>query len=82
MFKLIKLFFTDRRLLEQTLKEIEFKRSLEIKKANQHNLNLCLNHKQESNHAHYSEYNCNYCNAIKGIIRECDKDVLIDLRGK
>lgn len=79
---LIKLYFTDKKLLELTIKDIILKGIIEKNKNKQHRLNLCLKHRQELKHSHFSEHNCDYCNAIKGIIRECDKEILIDSRGK
>lgn len=43
--------------------------------AKKDNLKLCLGHKQEETHSHYSEHNCDYCKLKKEL--ETTKNRLI-----
>jgi len=47
--------------LEELLKEKKQERLEAECEANAHRLNLCFKHRQEQNHSHFSEHNCDYC---------------------
>lgn len=65
MFGKLKLLFSYNDQLEELL--VKMKRDKENKErdARRHHLDLCLKHKQERNHSHFSEHNCDYCKLLK-----------------
>jgi len=55
------LIFTHGPELEQVLEEKKRVKDDAEREANAHRLNLCYKHRQEQNHSHFSEHNCDYC---------------------
>jgi len=69
----IKLVFNYGNELESMLQERRNKELTKEHEYNMHRLNLCHKHRQEQNGSYYSESNCDYCKALKGIKRAFDK---------
>ena len=67
MIKLITDIWKYRSHLSQALCNLEREEAERRRAAEATNLRLCLKHKQEKNHSHYDEINCQYCQAIKRI---------------
>jgi hypothetical protein len=46
--------------------EMERRRKADIEfEARKNHLHLCPKHKQECNHSHYAEHNCDYCKLLE-----------------
>lgn len=67
LFAKLKLIFTYGPELESILKGICAEKREQERLRNINRLNLCFNHRQESNHSHYSDGNCDHCRALAKI---------------
>jgi hypothetical protein len=61
----LKLVFTYGEELDQVLIEKRRLKEEQIREEQKYHLNLCKKHQQESNHSHFSENNCHFCQLLK-----------------
>lgn len=51
-------------LLKEQLDERRRAKENAEREERRHMLNLCYKHRQEPNHSHFAEHNCDYCKAL------------------
>lgn len=68
--KRLLLIFTYPGELKEVLEEKRMKKIKQQRESERHNLNLCFKHRQEKNHSHFSEQNCDYCKLLRKIEKE------------
>lgn len=61
----IKILFLYGPELEEIVNKLKKEKAEMLWESRKNNLNLCYKHRQEHNHSHYSEQNCDYCNLLK-----------------
>lgn len=76
--KYLKFLIDNRDSVYEIIREKEAERIIAEAKNNAHRLNLCFKHRQEQNHSHYSENNCDHCKLLEKVKQleesqnECD----------
>lgn len=64
-FKRLRLVFSYGPEIEEMLKAARKEREVQKMWEDRQRLKLCYKHRQEPNHSHYSEHNCDYCCLLK-----------------
>lgn len=64
-FKRLRWVFSHGPEIDELLEAARKEREDQEREENKYRLHLCHKHRQEPNHSHYSEYNCDYCRLLK-----------------